>query len=99
MVRKPKEFIGNHGHRFISEKDERVYFTSSQRLASDLGELLVKIGKRPSYWIASKKELKAYSEMEPIKQMQTVTEYQNVTVKLLRYSIKCLLIIVILFMI
>ena len=27
-------------------------------------------------------------EMEPIKQMQTVTEYQNVTVKLLRYSIK-----------
>lgn len=55
MVRKPREFIGNHGHRFISEKDERVYFTSSQRLASDLGELLVKIGKRPSYLIASKK--------------------------------------------
>jgi len=55
MVRKPREFIGNHGHRFISEKDERVYFTSSQRLASDLGELLVKIGKRPSYLIVSKK--------------------------------------------
>lgn len=48
-VRKSKPFIGNKGTMFKSDKDERVYFTSSDQMASDLGELLLKIGHRPSY--------------------------------------------------
>jgi len=34
------------GHQF---GNRRAYFTSSKRLADDIGELLLKIGKRPSY--------------------------------------------------
>ena len=56
-----KEFLDTYikGDGSIRERDkqiggydmneERVYFTSSDKLASDIGELLVKIGKYPSY--------------------------------------------------
>ena len=47
--RKCKSFIGSRGNRFSSEKQERVFFSSSDQMASDIGEMLVKIGHRPSY--------------------------------------------------
>lgn len=55
MRRRNKSFIGNRGTLFISNNEEIVYYTSSKQLAADIGELLVKIGKRPSYSIISKK--------------------------------------------
>ncbi len=50
-IKKPKSFIGNRGNIFIPKNDERMYFTTSPQMASDLGELILKIGKRPSYRI------------------------------------------------
>ena len=47
--RKPKSFIGNHGNIFKSDKDERIFFTTSECLAGDLSELLLKVGSRPSF--------------------------------------------------
>lgn len=54
-IKKPKSFIGNRGNIFISKNDERMYFTTSPQMASDLGELILKIGKRPSYRINKNK--------------------------------------------
>jgi len=42
-IRKPRPFKEG---RFI---EERTYFTCSQQLADDLGELILKVGKRPSF--------------------------------------------------
>lgn len=41
--RKAKKYKGGNF------KNERVYFTSSKRMADDLGELILKIGERPSF--------------------------------------------------
>jgi len=62
-TRKSRPFIGNKGNMFTSDKDERVYFTSSDQMASDLGELMIKIGHRPSYAIQKVKgiELKHHN--------------------------------------
>ncbi len=54
--RKCKSFIGNRGNTFYSDKDERIYFTISQRLAGDLTELILKVGHRPSFSIQEPKE-------------------------------------------
>ena len=52
-IKKPHKFVGNRGG--ICEGHEvREFFTSSKQMASDLGELLVKIGTRPSYRIDKK---------------------------------------------
>lgn len=48
-VRKPKSFTGNRGTKFEGVNDEREYFTSSKKMADDLGELILKLGKRPSF--------------------------------------------------
>jgi len=48
-IRKNKPFIGSHGNMFIPKSDSRTYFTSSKQIASDIGELILKLGKRPSY--------------------------------------------------
>lgn len=48
-ARKCKSFIGNHGNAFHSDKEERMYFTTSERLAGDLSELILKVGHRPSF--------------------------------------------------
>ncbi len=48
-TRKCKSFIGNHGNAFHSEKEERMYFTTSERLAGDISELILKVGHRPSF--------------------------------------------------
>ena len=47
-VKKPRSFIGNHGNVCTPMQGERVFYTTSQRMAGDLCELLLKIGHRPS---------------------------------------------------
>lgn len=46
-----RSFIGNHGNEFKSDKDEIIYFTTSERMAGDLSELILKSGHRPSFSI------------------------------------------------
>lgn len=48
-TRKCKSFVGNHGNAFHSDKEERMYFTTSEKLAGDLSELILKVGHRPSF--------------------------------------------------
>ena len=48
-VRKCKSFVGNRNAIFNTENDERMYFTTSQRLAGDICHLLLLIGHRPSF--------------------------------------------------
>ena len=50
-VRDGKAFIGNHGCKFEPKGQERLYYTTSPKMAGQLGELILKIGKRPSYAI------------------------------------------------
>lgn len=47
--------IQNYKHHFKGSRD-RTFSTSSPRLAADLGELLLKIGHRPSYYLNKSKE-------------------------------------------
>lgn len=47
-IRPPKDFVGNRGTHFHSERGERVFFTTSRRMAGDLCELILKAGGRPS---------------------------------------------------
>lgn len=49
--RKCKTFIGNRGNVFIPKNTEKQYFTSSQRMAGNICELLLKSGHRPSFTI------------------------------------------------
>ena len=50
-IRSPKSFKGNRGTEFNGSNPERTYFTSSKQLADDIGELILKLGKRPSFKI------------------------------------------------
>jgi len=36
-------------------REERIYFTSSKRMADDIGELILKIGRRPSFYLENSK--------------------------------------------
>ena len=54
-IKKPRSFVGNRGGVCNPTEGERVYFTSSKRMADELGELILKIGRRPSFKIGSKK--------------------------------------------
>jgi len=47
---KPKQKIGGY-----EAKVRRTYWTSSKRMADDLGELIIKVGKRPCYYLAKRK--------------------------------------------
>lgn len=47
-IRPPKDFVGNRGTYFHGERGERVFFTTSRRMAGDLCELILKAGGRPS---------------------------------------------------
>ena len=53
-IKKPRSFVGNRGSVCVPKESERVYFTSSKRMADDLGELILKIGRRPSFKIGTK---------------------------------------------
>lgn len=50
-TRKTKSFVGNRENVFSSKNDERMYFTTSPHLAGDLCQLLIMLGKRPSFKI------------------------------------------------
>ena len=50
-IKRAKPFMGNRGKMCIPNNNERIYFTTSNQMASDIGELILKIGKRPSYYI------------------------------------------------
>lgn len=44
-----KSFVGSHGNIFVPKLEEKMYFTTSPQMASDLSELILKSGKRPSF--------------------------------------------------
>lgn len=44
-----KSFVGSHGNMFVPKVEEKMYFTTSPQMASDLSELILKVGKRPSF--------------------------------------------------
>lgn len=48
-IRQSKSFVGNHGHVCKPKTKEVIYFTSSERMASDLSECILKVGMRPSF--------------------------------------------------
>ena len=45
-------FTGSHGWGFSQKTPERVYFTTSERMAGDLSELILKVGHRPSFGLS-----------------------------------------------
>lgn len=47
--RKCKTFVGNRGNAFNTKNTERLYFTTSPRMAGNICELLLKVGHRPSF--------------------------------------------------
>lgn len=51
--RKTKLFIGSHGNLFRSKREEVLYFTTSELMAGQLCELLLKVGCRPSFTIST----------------------------------------------
>lgn len=55
--RRNNSFMTKGGIMFIPKKDERVYFTTSKRMADELGEAILKVGHHPSFHIDSKKYL------------------------------------------
>lgn len=52
-IRKKRSFVGNRGG-VCEGREVREFYTSSKRMASDIGELLIKIGSHPSYRIDKK---------------------------------------------
>lgn len=55
IERMPRPFKGNRGNDFTPKSTEREYYTSSNVMAMQLGELLLKISKRPSYSYSARK--------------------------------------------
>ena len=53
-IRETRSFIGSRGNVCESKHGERLYFTTSKQMSADLGELILKIGKRPSFHISKK---------------------------------------------
>lgn len=47
-IKKAHPFIGSHGNICLPNSGERMFFTTSQRMAGDISELLLKVGHRPS---------------------------------------------------
>lgn len=47
-IKKAHPFVGSHGNICLPNSGERMFFTTSQRMAGDISELLLKIGHRPS---------------------------------------------------
>lgn len=48
-VKAPKPFVGNRGTVCMPKDGERAYYTTSRRMADDIGELILKKGARPSF--------------------------------------------------
>lgn len=54
-TKKAKSFVGNRGGLHIPKNDERLYYTSSNKMSVDIGEMILKLGKRPSYRYSARK--------------------------------------------
>lgn len=55
-VRKRNHSFANNKNKNVNLKSEdRIYFTSSEKMAGDIGELILKIGKRPSFYTSKTK--------------------------------------------
>ncbi len=52
-IKSPKPFVGNRGGLCSPKEGERTYYTTSVRMADDIGELILKIGRRPSFRVNS----------------------------------------------
>ena len=48
-IKEPKPFVGNRGSLCMPKEGERLYCTTSRRMADDIGELVLKKGARPSF--------------------------------------------------
>lgn len=48
-IKEPKPFVGSRGSLCVPKEGERVYCTTSRRMADDIGELVLKKGVRPSF--------------------------------------------------
>lgn len=48
-IKEPKEFTGNRGGKFTSTRSEQEVYTTSVVMAGQLGELILKMGGRPSF--------------------------------------------------
>lgn len=57
-IKENKPFIGSRGTICKPKNATRSFFTTSKRMADDIGELLIKIGKRPSFRIQKPKTTK-----------------------------------------
>ena len=49
--KKPHSFINDRGKLYEPKREEVTYFTTSKQMAADLGELILKAGHRPSYYL------------------------------------------------
>jgi hypothetical protein len=90
-IRAPKKsFIGDRGKEFTPTSDERMYFTTSHQMAADLGELILKIGKRPSYRLnqaAGKKVKFKNGEYEINHDCYTINECKATTASVFKKDI------------
>jgi SPP1 gp7 family putative phage head morphogenesis protein len=85
--RKRKLSHYDNGNSYLS----RVYYTTSKKMAGHLGELILKIGKRPSYYRIHKKGSDAVFGKKIVKRnfdVITIRELSNVNIYLPRLSIK-----------
>lgn len=86
-VRESKGLKGNF-------RPERVYFTSSPQMASDIGEIILKVGHRPSYFLNKSKDVKfrngtyRCSDVWTIRECRTtvVDTYSNMKVERIPYN-------------
>lgn len=51
QLRDGRRFTGSHGNIFEQKREGRVYFTTSDLMARDLSELILKAGHRPSFYV------------------------------------------------
>lgn len=49
-TKKIRSFVGNRGAVCAPKEGERMYFTTSERMAGNLSEMILKIGRRPSFY-------------------------------------------------
>lgn len=49
-IKRPRSFMGNRGAVCSPKEGERMYFTTSERMAGNLSEMILKIGLRPSFY-------------------------------------------------
>lgn len=78
---------GKHwkGYQF---QDSRSYYTSSDRLASDIGEIILKLGNRPSYSLRGEKVIKHKNGIYKSRPCWTINELVRTTTTIEYMKIK-----------